>query len=559
MRIRRSSSSSRRAFALVLFVIFLVPLLSMVGLIIDLGLMMAAHRQAQNAADCAAMAGAVELFKGNTANAVPEASYYVTTQNAATIPAGLPPQIGPRTGPYTGNSNFIEVYASVTVNTTFIQLLGFGETQTVQARAVAGFDTQVGPAPGVVVLDPRANPNSGLEVGGGGQLIVNGSIIDNSEGKGFDGSGNTVALPNAILPWLGSSTSSPYNQNAIRASNNGYIFTKLLQVTGGVGPNAGSVQNIYNYADYNPNAFPPTTRTGTFPLETGAPPAQDPLQSLAVPSVSTLGSATDQNGVITPSNAPKKGGAQTEPPAYSIQNGQTATFSPGVYSDIRIANGATATFNPGIYVLSPTGNNQGFQLTGNSTVTARGAMFYFTGSDYLAVSGDPGHYDRLDDAGVNPSENTNLTYSPFYASVDNHYSLPAKPMGESNNINYATLNDNRTGGTMTMYGLTNGAGADAQYNGILFFFRRRMGPDSLTGNGTVASIGGQPGPNVSLGDATHPAVLYAKWGNITFTGGSTYNGKIVAGSITMSGQSALIINASGGSSSNQAKPVFLVE
>src|SRR3954454_16353152 len=67
MRSRRPPSSSARrrpGKTLVMFALLLPVLLGMVGLVIDCGLLMAAHREAQNAADAAAMAAAMANLTG---------------------------------------------------------------------------------------------------------------------------------------------------------------------------------------------------------------------------------------------------------------------------------------------------------------------------------------------------------------------------------------------------------------------------------------------------------------------------------------------------------------
>ena len=54
----------RSGKTLVMFAILLPVLLGMTGLVIDGGLLMAAHRQVQNAADAAALAAAMDKYRG---------------------------------------------------------------------------------------------------------------------------------------------------------------------------------------------------------------------------------------------------------------------------------------------------------------------------------------------------------------------------------------------------------------------------------------------------------------------------------------------------------------
>src|SRR5262245_22369647 len=122
---------------IVLFALLLPVLLGMVGLVIDSGLAMAAHRRVRNAADAAALAAALDLLRGQTAaTAKKTAADMVTTNNGLTS-ASVTVNIGKEiaTGPYAGNPNFVEVLVSLDVGTTFMQILGVTKS-TVGGRAV---------------------------------------------------------------------------------------------------------------------------------------------------------------------------------------------------------------------------------------------------------------------------------------------------------------------------------------------------------------------------------------------------------------------------------------
>src|SRR5262249_21681395 len=154
--------------------------------IIDCGLMMATHRQAQNAADAAALACAWDLLHNASetqSNLQSIANTFVQTNNglsnANTPTVHWPPSSGYYSG-ITGSSQFVEVIVQVPVTTLFGQALsGVSGSQTVQARAVAGYEA-VAAGEGVAVLDPSASP--GLVVSGNGAVLkVLGRVIDNSQ------------------------------------------------------------------------------------------------------------------------------------------------------------------------------------------------------------------------------------------------------------------------------------------------------------------------------------------------------------------------------------------
>ena len=66
-RADRGLRHSRKGAILVWFALIFVVMLGMMGLVIDAGLLMAAQRQAQNAADAAALAAAHDLMLGRSA------------------------------------------------------------------------------------------------------------------------------------------------------------------------------------------------------------------------------------------------------------------------------------------------------------------------------------------------------------------------------------------------------------------------------------------------------------------------------------------------------------
>ena len=89
---------------LVMFALLLPALLGMTGLVIDGGLLMAAHRQAQNAADAAAMAAAMDKLRGKAnATATATATTFVKDPQYNNLPnATLAINIPPTSGPYAG-------------------------------------------------------------------------------------------------------------------------------------------------------------------------------------------------------------------------------------------------------------------------------------------------------------------------------------------------------------------------------------------------------------------------------------------------------------------------
>jgi uncharacterized membrane protein len=136
----------------------LLPVLvGWIGLVLDSGLIMAAHRQTQNAADAAATAAAYDLLKGrSTITAYATAKTFVQTYNGLSQ-ASVTLNIPPHQGPYAGNVHYAEAIITNPVHTWFIQVLGAARNRTTSARAVASYQP-VAKGAGGVPIDPTADP-----------------------------------------------------------------------------------------------------------------------------------------------------------------------------------------------------------------------------------------------------------------------------------------------------------------------------------------------------------------------------------------------------------------
>lgn len=361
----------RRGTILVITAIVLIALVGLLGLVIDAGQLMTAHRTVRNAADAAATAAAMDLMTGKSNSAaIATATTFVQQHNgmpSATVTVSIPPA----TGPHQGNSHFAEVLVSIPVTTRFIQVVGVGASQTVTARAVGGYEG-VTSGEGVVSLDPTVRP--GLSVGGGGTLKVNGGIIVNSEGGGLDQNGNPI--------------NNGGTGNAATTANNSLLKAKNIQVVGGV-------NNPGNFQNYDPNS-------SQSPLHTGQTIQPDPLLYLPTPTIATGAVGTNRGSV-------------------SVSGNQNVTLQPGVYSSISITGG-TATFSPGIYILTG-GNTNTLKITGG-TVTGSGVMFYNTGSDFNVSTGLPDSNDQSASPPATGNANfggiditTSVTLTPFSNST----------------------------------------------------------------------------------------------------------------------------------------------
>ncbi len=319
----RSGRESGQAILLVVVGLSLF-LIGALGLALD-GAQMYAHQQmARSAADAAAQAGILSIYRGTNATALhpfgtgtnPGAFTCATTDgrtpcvyarlngfgaNAAdTVTVSFPTILAGVPNLASSGVAAIAVTVQRTFPTGLIRFLG-PSTSTIRANAVAGL---IASAPDcITVLSPSGN--SALNVSNNAHLTLN----------------NCGITVNSSAP------------QAFTVSNNAHVQATSIQVVGGF--------NSGNNASVTPD---PTVN---------APPAGDPFASVPAPSYSP--SSCSQNTTVT--------------------NNATATLYPGVYcGGITISNNAHVTFDPGLYVLL----GGGLDASNNATLSGQNVSFYNT-------------------------------------------------------------------------------------------------------------------------------------------------------------------------------------
>lgn len=147
----------------VLVAIMLVAILGMAALAIDVGSFYRAQRQAQTAADAAALAASQDLPTGTAAAQTDGTTYATTNDPGATVTVQTP---------YAGSATKVKV----TINTTAPSYLGqlFGVTKAyISATAVAGGTGSTTPS-AVFAKDTNCN-NQGVTADGSGYTIIGGT------------------------------------------------------------------------------------------------------------------------------------------------------------------------------------------------------------------------------------------------------------------------------------------------------------------------------------------------------------------------------------------------
>jgi Flp pilus assembly protein TadG len=328
-----ATTSSRGGTVLILTSVGLVAMVGMMFVALETGRAMAKVRHVQNATDASALAAAQVLVRRQlNAQATASGTQYVTEYNqlsGANVTISMPPT----SGPYAGRIGYAESRVSFSSSTPLLNSMGIASSATLGSRAVAGYRS-IAAADLVIALDKAATP--GLNCVGGGQLIIDGGCITNSQGWGVDEFGANV--PGA------------YNGYAGNIGSNGRFKGRSFKIGGGVN---------------NPAGFLPYIAGGDSPLHCNAGIYPDPLINLPTPTVST--------GVVNVD----RGRIRVSSTSY------VGTFQPGIYSEINVSGGRV-TLNPGIYVIK----GGELKITGG-TFTAAGVMFYITTNDYDPISGLP--------------------------------------------------------------------------------------------------------------------------------------------------------------------------
>lgn len=463
---------------LVLLAFLLLILIGMLGLVIDGGILMNSHRQAQNAADAAARACARRLQyeeRTNGSDAIngdmsgvlqPTADLYALNYNRNWLsddpPAGASALVyhPPRApSPYATDlpganghtaRRFVEVVVSYPVRTWFIHVLGIANSRLVGARAVAGYKSKSIPGGGLILLDPDGSP--GLQIGGTNATVsVNAAVLDYSLHEGVNSYGDIVGTIHKGQP-------------AAAIGGGGTLIAPEVYVSGGVDVTA-------NFQ---------TPNVGTLSAGTLSP-VFDPFFNEGTP----LPVPSTANGVVS-----------TDRGEINVSTNQTVVLQPGLYSGISITGG-NVTFQPGIYVLRPSKGGGNVLTINGGTVQGTGVMFYNTGSKYVATTGAP--------------DTSDLTVATDYAPAQSD--LQGEHFGgisiNGPNVNFTPLNS-------------------GPFKNVLIY-QRRFNTSRITINGGFPAPGGLAG------------VVYAKWANLGLAGSGTYNFGVVVGSASIQGNATITI------------------
>jgi hypothetical protein len=310
--------SQRRGALLVLVALSMVGLMGMLVLALDVGMLHRKKRIAQMAADAAAKAGAIEIYRERT-DSVFASPRSEASRNGFTHGVGLREVIvtwpSPGPSPYSGQY-FVKVEVRDTATSIFARLVG---RSTVPVIATAWGGVTGGAQTCILALDPDAQ--DALIVQSGGHVVANNC---------------NVAV-----------NSSSTQAMCVTASEGGSLVASEISITG-------------QYDDGCSG-----TVTGT--VSEGQTAAADQLASVTPTLADTLSNslASCLGGVYDP-NLSKFDASTTLNPSVGV-NGTNKAFCGG----ISIAKaGATLTLNPGIYVI----RGGGFNVSSCANVVGNGVV-----------------------------------------------------------------------------------------------------------------------------------------------------------------------------------------
>ncbi|MBI3160062.1 MAG: hypothetical protein HYZ26_10740 [Chloroflexi bacterium] len=307
----------------------MVALLGFTALAIDGGRVYADRRDAQNAADNAALAAALAVINEGDevadALALAAVNGFNNDGTTNTVTVNYPPA----DGPYAGDDEYIQVKIWALTDTSLIQFVWSGQLAN-QVEAVARAYGRNSPVTGnaIVTLSNCAEDGDNtIEITGGGN------------------SGGVQAFGGGI--WL-NTTETSGSSCALDPGNNGYGITSDTGIN--------STGN-YTYSG-NGMVSPNPINTG----QNNGKPIDDPLSFLEEPQCTS--SSTESGGVFTPGNVNGSdlgNGGTLDPGIYCISGDLALSGNSGLSGDgvvlYFIDGGLRFTGNAGMTISAPTADN----------------------------------------------------------------------------------------------------------------------------------------------------------------------------------------------------------
>lgn len=320
---------------LVIVTLFLSTMLVFAALSVDLGHGSEEHRQAQAAADAAAVAAAYDVATTvSWSNAVADTKSYVT-QN-----------LGVPTSDWVGCSD--------------ADALSY-RPDSANSDSCISADSSTAPTQVRVQVPTQSLRTAFASIIGISSLNVTGTATATISGTG--------PCDLCVLSPTASPALSGTGNGSIDVESGGVIVNSTGHPAASLTGN-GNITATHIGGPAAPSGFTTTGNATYSPTPVDQRPVADPLASLPMcPGAGTpTCPTTDESDVRLTGN-------------------KSATIDPGIYDSISLTGNGSLTLNPGTYII--TGS---LSLTGNGNVTASGVTFYFACSDYPTpcTSGESG-------------------------------------------------------------------------------------------------------------------------------------------------------------------------
>lgn len=384
---------------LVMVAVSLPVLLGAGAMALDGGVMQVNRRHGQAAADAAAMAGAIELFKsyptsngtdgGGTARfaafATAEANGFENDGNESVVTVNIPPV---ESDQFEGRPSYIEVIVQRNQRRGFSGIWG-SDRIPVRARAVAR-GAWIPPGFGILTLDPTASPATNAS-GNGIVTVQGGGVVTNSN-----------------------------SSNGLRVTGGGSMVAENFDV-------AGSGHTGTNFSTA------PTHNTE---------PTPDPLRYLPEPARPGPGTITRVGNTYTIS--PGLFVSSGNPRLPNFTNGDVVTFLPGIYyleGGLSSGNGVTITGNGVMFFNAGTGQSNSINISGGIVTLTPPTSGIYSGITFfqarnstqsLSISG--GGDFNIDGTFYAPAAELKITGSSGTARIGSQYISRSLTLGGNGNI-----------------------------------------------------------------------------------------------------------------------------
>jgi hypothetical protein len=190
----------------------LFALIGIVALSIDAGFLMAERRQAQSAADSAALAAAADVLRNKPLAVVQNAGKAYGATNADVPTSNVTINWPPASGTYAGNPKYVEAIVTKDVERFFIGAVYSGDWE-VTARAVAGVEPEPRPYALLALSPPGIYINGSTSVYVEGGSAMSNSNIDSSGNSNIFFAGGSIDAAGTIAGNANWSASQGINPN----------------------------------------------------------------------------------------------------------------------------------------------------------------------------------------------------------------------------------------------------------------------------------------------------------------------------------------------------------